>query len=247
MWRVVGVVDYGARMTNFVLVPGAWLGAWAWDEVAEPLTRDGYDVVAVTLSGLADRRGDDAALVGQARHVDDIVSAVEDRDLREVVLVGHSYSGVPVGQAAARIGDRLRRVVYVDSNVATDGQSFIGSLSPEGQAEVTRLIADNGGLWPQPQAADYAGQDLSDEAIALIVERSTPHPSLALSEPVELVRPIAELPSTYIKCLMNGDQPSDDVKALLESPNWELVELDTGHWPMFSRPVELAKVLGELG
>lgn len=233
-------------MTNFVLVPGAWLGGWAWAQVAEQLTQSGHDVIAVTLSGLADRQGDDAATVGQARHVDDIVSVIEERDLREVVLVGHSYAGIPVGQAAARLGERLRRVVYVDSNVAADGQSFIGSWSPEGQAEVPRSIAENGGFWAPLEAADYAGQDLSDEAIALIVERSTPHPGLALSEPAQLVRQIAELPTTYIKCLMDGDEPSDDVKALLESPNWELVEMTTGHWPMFSRPVELAKLLSDV-
>jgi pimeloyl-ACP methyl ester carboxylesterase len=199
------------------------------------------------LSGLADRRGEDASTVGQTRHVEDIVSVIEHADLRDVVLVGHSYSGIPTGQAAARIGDRLRRVVYVDSNVPTDGQSLIGSWSPTGQLAINQQVADNGGFWMPLEAEDYAGQDLSDEAIALILERSTPHPGLSISEAAHLVRPLADLPTTYIKCLMDGNEPSDNVKELLKSPNWELVEINTGHWPMFSRPAELAKILSNLG
>jgi pimeloyl-ACP methyl ester carboxylesterase len=230
-------------MANYVLVPGAWLGGWAWDEVAETLRAAGQSVFAVTLSGLAERHDAEAAKVGQAQHVADIVSVVEENELRDVVLVGHSYSGIPVGQAAALIGDRLRQVVYVDSNVATDGQSFIDSWSDEGRAWVEGQIAETGGFWPPLTAEDYVGQDLSDEAVATILEGSTPHPGLAISEPAQLVRPISELPTTYIKCLMDGAEPTSNVRELLKSPTWDLVRLPTGHWPMFSQPSDLAKVL----
>ena len=75
-------------MVDFVLVPGAWLGAWAWDEVAEVLRAEGHGVYAVTLSGLAERHGPGSAQVGQQEHVDDIVSVVEGNDLHDVVLAG---------------------------------------------------------------------------------------------------------------------------------------------------------------
>lgn len=227
-------------MTNFVLVPGAWLGAWAWDEVARLLRAEGHDVYPVTLRGVAERSGEDA---GQQDHVQDIVQVIEDNDLRDVVLAGHSYSGVPTGQAAGRIGDRLRRVVYVDSNIPTDGKSFIEGSSEEGQAWLRDQLAKTGGYWPPLAAEDYAGHDLTDETIATIVSRSTPHPGRAISEPAELVRPIDELPSIYIKCLMDGPTPSDSVLEQLKSPSWELVELNTGHWPMLSQPAALAQVL----
>lgn len=231
------------RMTNFVLVPGAWLGAWAWDEVCAVLRAEGHDVYPVTLSGLAERQGEDA---GQQQHVDDIVRVIEENDLRDVVLAGHSYSGIPVGQAAGRIGDRLRRVVYVDSNIPTDGKSFIDGWSEEGQAWVRDQLEKSGGYWPPLTEEDYVGQDLSDEAIALIIASGTPHPGRAISEPAQLVRPIGELPSTYIKCLMDGVRPSSDVAEQLQSPSWELVELETGHWPMFSQPAALAKILTQV-
>ena len=227
-------------MMNFVLVPGAWLGGWAWDEVAAALRADGHGVYPVTLSGVAERRGPDA---GQQQHVDDIVAVIEDNDLQDVVLAGHSYSGIPVGQAAGRIGDRLRRVVYVDSNIPTDGKSFVDGWSDEGRAWVQEQLAASGGFWPPLTAEDYADQDLSDETIALIVSRSTPHPGRAITEPAVLTRPITELPTTYIKCLMDGATPSSDVAKHLESPAWDLVDLPTGHWPMFSQPTALAKIL----
>ncbi|TJZ54653.1 alpha/beta hydrolase [Streptomyces piniterrae] len=225
-------------MVNFVLVAGARLGAWAWDEVVPYLRAAGHGVHPVTLSGLADKRGVPA---GQQIHVQDIVDEVERKDLRDVVLVGHSYSGIPVGQAAERIGDRLARVVFVDSSVPTDGESF-ASAWPDGGAELKASIAENGGFWPLVPAAHYDGQGLTDEQIARIVGGSTPHPGASLTEPAVLARPLGDLPSTYIKCLLAGAEPSDDVAKLLTSDHWRLVELDTGHWPMFSQPRELAQL-----
>jgi pimeloyl-ACP methyl ester carboxylesterase len=226
-------------MTPFVLVAGAWLGAWAWDEVASDLRAAGHGVDAVTLSGLAERRGLPA---GQQTHVQDIVGHVERHDLRDVVLVGHSYSGVPVGQAADRIGDRLRRVVFVDANVPADGESFLSGW-PSGP--VREAIAAHDGFWPPLTADDCAGQGLTDEQIARIVGGATPHPGATLTEPAALKRSPAELPTTYVKCLLDGEEPMPAVAELLESEAWELVEMDTGHWPMFSRPRELARVLRE--
>ncbi|NUW43215.1 alpha/beta fold hydrolase [Nonomuraea rhodomycinica] len=226
-------------MAEFVLVAGAWLGAWAWDDVVPELRAAGHGAHPLTLSGLAEKRG---APAGQQTHVQDIVDEVERLDLREVVLVGHSYSGIPVGQAAERIGDRLAHVVFVDSNVPAHGESFV-SPSPEGRATVEASIAANDGFWAPLTAADYAGQGLTDEQIDRIVTGSTPHPGATLTEPAVLAKPLGELPATYVKCLLDGDEPSPDVARLLGGDRWRLVEMETGHWPMFSQPRELARVL----
>ncbi|MEV7443959.1 alpha/beta hydrolase [Streptomyces sp. NPDC091204] len=231
-------------MVNFVLVAGARLGAWAWDEVAPWLRAAGHGVYPLTLSGLADKRGVPA---GQATHVQDIVAEVERQGLRDVVLVGHSYSGIPVGQAAERIGDRLARAVFVDSSVPTDGESFV-SAWPDGGAAVKASIAENGGFWPLAPASHYEGEGLTDEQIARLVRGSTPHPGATLTEPAVLARPLSELPATYILCVLAGAEPEDaepdkDVAELLDSKHWRLIKMDTGHWPMFSQPRELAQIL----
>ncbi|RPK68901.1 Alpha/beta hydrolase family protein [Streptomyces sp. ADI96-02] len=226
-------------MTHFVLVAGAWLGSWAWRDVLPDLRAAGHDAHPLTLSGLSDRQGEPA---GQQTHVQDIVDEVERRDLRDVVLVGHSYAGIPVGQAAQRIGERLARAVFVDANVPHDGESFVSGW-PDGRASVEAAIAEHGGFWPPPAAEDYDGQGLTGEQIARIVSGSTPHPGTTLTEPAVLARPLDELPATYVKCLLDGPEPGDDVAALLKGETWRLVTLETGHWPMFSRPRDLAGVL----
>lgn len=226
-------------MTEFVLVAGAWLGAWAWEEVVPELRTAGHGVHPLTLSGLAEKRSVPA---GRQTHVQDVVDEVERKDLRDVVLVGHSYSGIPVGQAAERIGDRLARVVFVDSNVPTDGESFVSGW-PDGRAMVEASMAETGGFWAPLTAADCEGQGLGDEQIARLVGGSTPHPGATLTEPAVLARPLGELPATYVKCLLDGHEPSGDVAELLNSEHWRLVAMNTGHWPMFSRPHELARIL----
>ncbi|WP_086565612.1 alpha/beta fold hydrolase [Streptomyces africanus] len=228
-------------MTDFVLVAGAWLGAWAWDEVTAELRGAGHDVHPLTLSGLAEKQGVPGGL---ETHVRDIVGEVERLGLRDVVLVGHSYAGIPVGQAAERIGDRLRRVVFVDANVPVDGKSFLSGWPSD---HVRQSIAEHDGFWPPLDASDCAGQGLTDEQIARFLGGSTPHPGPALTEPAVLTRPLDELPATYVKCLLDGDEPMPAVAELLKSDSWELVELDTGHWPMFSQPQALARLLGAAG
>jgi pimeloyl-ACP methyl ester carboxylesterase len=227
-------------MTDFVLVAGTWLGAWAWDEVAAELRGAGHDVHPLTLSGLAEKQGVPA---GQQTHVRDVVDEVERLGLREVVLVGHSYAGIPVGQAAQRIGERLRRVVFVDANVPVDGESFLSGWPSD---PVRQAIAEHDGFWPPLDPPDYAGQGLTDEQIARIVGGS-PHPGATLTEPAVLAGPLGELPATYVKCLLDGDEPMPAVAELLKSDSWELVELDTGHWPMFSQPHALARLLDAAG
>ncbi|MFF3501294.1 alpha/beta fold hydrolase [Streptomyces sp. NPDC003247] len=224
-------------MTHFVLVAGAWLGAWAWDEVAAELRAAGDDAHPLTLSGLADRQG---AAAGLETHAGDVVDEVGRLGLTGVVLVGHSYAGIPVGLAAERIGERLRRVVFVDANVPVAGESFLSGWPSD---PVRASIAAHANFWPPLPAEEFAGQGLTDEQIRRIVDGATPHPGATLTETAAPRRSPAELPATYVKCLLDGEEPLPAVAELLRSDRWELVELDTGHWPMFSRPRDLARVL----
>ncbi|MFD6432159.1 alpha/beta fold hydrolase [Streptomyces venezuelae] len=225
-------------MAEYILVAGAWLGSWVWEDVARDLRAAGHGAHPLTLSGLADKQDVPA---GQRTHVNDIVDEVERLDLRDVVLVGHSYAGIPVGQAAERIGDRLARVVFVDAVVPVDGESF-ASLWWQGRQAFEGILDDGGGWWLL-NAAEFDGQGLDSEQVARIASGGTPHPGATLTESAVLERSLGELPATYIKCLLDGEEPSDDVADLLKSERWRLVEMDTGHWPMLSQPRELARIL----
>ncbi|MEU6240702.1 alpha/beta fold hydrolase [Streptomyces sp. NPDC047024] len=226
-------------MANFVLVAGARLGSWAWDDVVPHLRAAGHGVHPLTLSGLAEKRGVPA---GQQTHVQDIVDEVVRHELRDVVLVGHSYAGIPVGQAAERIGERLAHTVFVDSSVPVDGESF-ASEWPDGGAALKKSLAENNGFWPLAPASHFDGHGLTEEQVARIVDNATPHPGRTLTEPAVLTRPLGKLKATYVLCELAGDEIDDDIAELVADGHWRLVRMDTGHWPMFSRPRELARVL----
>ncbi|WP_210587217.1 alpha/beta fold hydrolase [Streptomyces sp. GESEQ-35] len=225
-------------MTQFVLVAGAWLGAWAWDDVVPELRAAGHDGHPLTLSGLAEKQGVPA---GQQTHVQDIVEEVERLDLRDVVLVGHSYAGVPVGQAAERIGDRLRHIVLVDANVAVDGESALSGWPSD---HVRQAIAETG-FWTPFANEDLSYHGLTEEQTNRLVGGATPHPGASAIEPAIMAHPLEELPGTYIKCLLDGEEPWGAAAELLKSDRWALVTMDTGHWPMISQPRELARLLAQ--
>jgi pimeloyl-ACP methyl ester carboxylesterase len=229
---------------HFVLVPGAWLDGGVFDEVAEGLGRAGHDVTALTLPGLAQRRQIDGSEVGLEDHVREILSILEaEGDPERVILVGHSYSGIPVGQAASVFEHEIGRVVYLDANVPHDGTSFADGWTEQGRAVLMAAIGAGEGYWPPITPDELEDQDLSPDEIETLLSHATPHPGKTLTDPARLVRPLPQIPTTYVKCLIDWPEPSEDVKTLLLSPDWGLVEMNTGHWPMVSSPVELSEVL----
>ncbi|HET7928761.1 MAG TPA: alpha/beta hydrolase [Actinomycetota bacterium] len=246
-------------MATYVLVPGAWLGGWAWDDVADRLRSGGHEVRPVTLTGLGDRAALASPEVDLERHVADIVDAFEEQDLRGAVLVGHSYGGIPATGAADRIPQRIATVVYVDSGPAQDGTPYIETLPPPVRQAIERHVAEEGDGWrlPMPsweelETLNGAGlQGLDEETRQRVHERSTPQPFRTYTQPIALKNPgRTSLPHVLVSCSF----PLDQVKAFiaeghpwfaeLGGPQWSFVEVPTSHWPMLSAPAELAGVLG---
>jgi pimeloyl-ACP methyl ester carboxylesterase len=108
---------------TFVLVPGAWLGAWCWDEVVALLREAGRDAIALSLSGLAERAHLLTPEIGLKAHVSDVVTLLRDRDISDAVLVGHSYGGTVITAAADEVPERVRWLAYLDAAVPRDGES----------------------------------------------------------------------------------------------------------------------------
>ena len=233
-------------MTTIVLVPGAWLGAAAWDAVSMRLEAAGHEVHPLTLPGLGERADSASAQVRLADHVADVLDYLSANDLSDVALVGHSYAGIVTGQVVSCAPERVAHAVFLDSNLPRPGLSMLDGWSERGVGLVRGQIEDNGGLWPKPEPADLDGQDLTERQIALLLARSTDHPGRTLFDPAVLPRPLAEIRATYINCLKPDPAVHRDAEALAHSPRWNVVDLDTGHWPMYSRPAELAALLDEI-
>lgn len=241
-------------MATFVLVPGFWLGAWAWRPVTRRLRAAGHEVYPVTLTGLGDRAHLARPGIDLDTHATDIANVIAYEDLRDVVLVGHSGGGFPVAMVADRVPERLSQVVYVDSGELPDGMAQL-DMDPETRPAAERLIAEAGDGWRVPppdwyaDSPEFAGLDTA--ARDLLTARSVAQPALTASQPIQR-RPTPAtdaLPKTLIACTF----PAAQVRALAEqghpafaalaNPQWTLHELPTGHWPMLSRPADLADLL----
>ena len=136
-----------AAPKTFVLVPGAWHGAWAYRDTEALLRAKGHSVFCVTLTGLAERAHLLSKDVGLATHVDDVARLIEVEDLHDVTLVGHSYAGMVITGAAGKIGSRLHRLVYLDAFVPSSGQSMLDLMNPKFAVSWRARAAKNGDGW----------------------------------------------------------------------------------------------------
>ena len=222
-----------------VLVPGFWLGAWAWDEVVAALVADGLEPTAITLPGLESPDADRSS-VTLSDHVDAICDTVRAAG-RPVVLAVHSGTGFSGYAASDRVPELIAAMVYVDS---APGK---GALDPG-------LEGDKPLNWEE-LAAEENLDGLSEEQLETFRQRAVPEPGGVLREAVELTNDArVDLPTTMI-CT---GFPSEQVRSAAEKEDWawlagvrELrnvtwIDLPTSHWPMWSRPRELAAILGDV-
>jgi pimeloyl-ACP methyl ester carboxylesterase len=221
-----------------ILVPGFWLGAWAWDDVAAALRADGHDVTAVTLPGLESADADRSTIT-LSDHVDAICEAVTAAG-RPVVLAVHSGAGAPGYAVTDRIPEQIAAIVYVDSGPAK------GALDPDFDAVEKAL----------PSREELEAQEnldgLTEEQLETFRRRAVPEPGAALREGAELTNDARlDVPSTVVCTGYTSEEYKAAVEegyawlgGLAELRNVTYVDLPTSHWPMWSRPVELAAVIG---
>ena len=218
---------------HVVLVPGYWLGAWAWGPVEAELRSAGLTTHAVTLPGLD---GTTTAGITLDDHIGAVTELVDSLD-GDVVLVGHSGGSLVVQGVTDRRPERIRRVVYVDGGPLLDGVS----LHPDAGADIDLPT------WEELEAEGSSLEGLDDESLARFRERAVPHPGGVAASPIRvhderrLDVPTSvictSLPSPVLLGMIEaGDMPSE----LLAVRDVHLVDLPTGHWPMFSRPADLA-------
>jgi pimeloyl-ACP methyl ester carboxylesterase len=222
-----------------VLVPGFWLGAWAWDEVADLLRADGHDVTALTLPGLdpddADRSG-----ITLRDHVDAIVGAVEAAR-GPAVLAVHSASGFSGYAASDRVPERIAAIVYVDSAPG------VGAMDPDFEGVEKPLD------WASIEEEENL-DGLSEGQKETFRRRAVPVPGGVIREGVELTNEARlDVPSTIVCTSFPAEQYRDAAKegyawlaGLNEIRDVTWIDLPTSHWPMWSRPKELAGIIGDV-
>ncbi len=235
------MADQRGTSAPIILVPGFWLGAWAWDEVAEGLRADGHDVTPITLPGL-DSVDTDRSGITFADHVDAIVEAVE-ANVSPVVLAVHSASGFSGYAASDRVPEKIAAMVYVDT---APGK---GALDPDFDGDEKPMV------WEE--VAEEENLDgLSEQQLETFRQRAVPVPGSLIRESVELTNEARrDIPSVLICTGFTGEQYQTYAR---EHPDWAFlagipelrnttwIDLPTSHWPMWSRPRELAEIIGDV-
>ncbi|WP_054812785.1 alpha/beta fold hydrolase [Nocardia arizonensis] len=227
--------------TPILLIPGFWLGAWAWDEVADELRERGHEVRALTLPGLdpADPYRLDATLEDQARAIVEAIGPEGD-----AVLVAHSGGAVPAYRATDLAPERIRHAIYIDSAPIPDGFVLREDL---GSARAFELPS-----WAELEAEGNSLTGLDEAALARFRERAVSQPASVAGARLELSDSTArlEVPTTVVCTSITAELvgqlgTSGEAPIFSEVPRVgaTLIDLPTGHWPMWSEPKRLAELV----
>ena len=223
------------------LVHGAWHGRWVWDKVTSPLEAKGHTVAALDLPGLgADRTP--AAEVTLQRYTDAVCEALITED-EPVLLVGHSMGGIVISEAAERLPQMIKTLVYVSAYLLSDGQSIMQIVQEDENLSklASYLISDGTVCTLQPDKiretfyGHCTGSD-AEWAASLLV----PQPLAPFATPVHVTRErFGRIPRVYIRCLQDRTvPPSAQERMLAANPCQRVVSIDTDHSPFLSKPGE---------
>jgi pimeloyl-ACP methyl ester carboxylesterase len=235
-------------MATFVLVHGAWHGGWCWVHVRERLQAAGHRVFTPTLSGLGARRHLLSPAIDLETHIADVVGLLEAEELRDVVLVGHSYAGAVAIGTVDRARRHIGRLILLDALLLDFGEAPIDLTPPEIAAARRAQVAREGGglVMPCPPAAVFGVTDPADAA--WVARRLTPHPFATYEQ--KLARTgtgLGDVPRAYVDCTAPRLATIEPSRARLRArPEWAVRELATGHDAMVTAPAALAALLQDL-
>lgn len=220
------------KQANFVLVHGAFVGAWAVQRLADCLIQRGHRVYVPTLSGLGERSHLAVCNITLSTHVSDIVNEIRWKDLDNVVLVGMSYAGMVITGAAEQIGYRLAKIAYVDACLPADGQSFADLSGRQLEGKMT----------PAPDMSIFPFE--SDQEREWFMSKQTAQPTATFTEKLHLTGAYLRVPKkVWVKATgwRGATDPLTD--SLRSNPSWMVFDIDCGHDIANLRPDELAEIL----
>ena len=230
-------------MATYVLVHGGGHGGWCYERVERLLRAAGHDVSTPTLTGLGERAHLLRADIDLDFHIRDILAVLRSEDLRDVILVGHSYGGMVITGVADRASERIGKLVYLDAANPANGQSLVDVAGPI--IEATRpLGATVDGvelvLLPAPGAGEFYGVTDPD-AVAWMDDRLAGHPWKCFEQPVELTNEAAfeAIPQYHIVCTSTLATRDPELVATARAAG-RLWDIDTGHDLMITEPNTVA-------
>lgn len=233
---------------TFVLAHGSWHGGWCWAPVAERLRAAGHRVFTPSYTGMGDR----AHLINKSITIDtfieDLVQVIQTEELNDVILVGHSFGGIPISGVADRIPERLAHLVYFDAIVLENGQTaFSNYPKADADARIAAASKATGGLAvpvPDPIPAVW-GFEAGSPNYEWVKRRLTPHPLASYTTPLTLHHAVGNgRPRTYIHCTEPSHPVLEDSRKLVRSQSgWKWVDIKAPHEAHITHPQVLTDVL----
>ncbi len=238
-------------MADFLLVHGAWHGAWCWRRVLPLMAQAGHRVHAVTLTGVGERAHLLSPAIDLETHISDVMGAMDAEEMDSVVLVVHSYAGMLGTAVADRRPERLQHLVYLDAVLPRPGESWSSThASATRNARIAAAQADPLHSFPPPDPSVFG---LGAEDHAWVQRRQTPHPGKPYTQVLDFdPQRVASVPRTFINCTQPPLATIDiSRQRMVDAKFWEgawlpgssVVEMATGHDPMVSDPQGLARIL----
>jgi pimeloyl-ACP methyl ester carboxylesterase len=238
-------------MANFLLVHGAWHGAWCWQRVLPGLMGAGHRAHAVTLTGVGERAHLLHPSIDLESHITDVMAAMDAEEMDEVVLVVHSYAGMLGTAVADRRPERLRHLVYLDAVLPKPGESWSSThASATRNARIAAAQSHPLHAFPAPDPSVFG---LSDADHAWVKRRQTPHPGGPYTQVLDFdPQRVASVPRTFINCTSPPLGTIDVSRLRMVDPKFwdgawlpgsQVLEMHTGHDPMVSDPDGLVQHL----
>jgi pimeloyl-ACP methyl ester carboxylesterase len=237
-----GAVQAQAAARTFVLVHGSWHGGWCWRRVADRLERSGHKVYTPTLTGLGERSHLLAASVDLNTHITDVVNVIKFEDLKNIVLVGHSYAGCVISGVAEQMLPAIASIVFVDAFLPEDGQRMLdltpanlrdAALEAQSKGEIARPIVPAAAFKVNEQDQAWVNSKLTAQPLG---------PTFTRNRFTGAREKVAK--KTYIRA-SGYPMPSFDkwLAQCKADPTWRTHSIDSGHDIMVDKPDELTESL----
>jgi len=232
-------------MSTFLLVHGAWHGAWCYTRVAKLLRNLGHDVYTPTLTGVGERHHLKGQLINLDTHIHDVVNVILSEDLSDIVLCGHSYGGMVITGVAGRVGQRVKSLVYLDAFVPENGQSVLDIVGSETAAQFTTQVGQADGHCVPPIPAAAFGVNAADAP--WVDKMCVPQPFSTLIQKYHYTGEEKLVSKrTYVQATGYDLHAFDDTVAKLKQrDDWKMRTLSCGHDMMLDMPDSLCAILLE--
>jgi len=230
-------------VATFLVAHGAWSAGWAWKRMRPLMRARGHEIFTPTYTGMGERSHLGHKDIDLETHIADILGVLEAEELRDLILVGHSYGGMVATGVADRAPGRIARLVYLDAFAPRDGQSLLDLQSEENRQRVRDGAAQEGDGWRIPPSVPPPDTSAAD--LAWISAHRMPQPIRTFEQKLKLTGAVERLPRTYIYCRIS--RPGDVFRQFRDRASkekgWTCIDIEASHSPNITAPEALAAIL----